>query len=375
MKTNLKNKDSFTRSLDVIVPWDSLKDEYFKEFNAQSKKFKIPGFRPGKVPKNIVKKEIGVAIEANFAEISLNKYYQEALIKLNIIPINQAQIVKLEFKEDSDLEFTAVFEVRPDFKLPSYTKNIKFEIDKFSVSQKDIDHSLKELQNNQATLKSVDKASMGNYIFADFQELDKEGLPIIGSKIEKQYIKLGEGNFDEKISQLICNKKVADKVVVDLPFGDNKISKFEMDIKKIEEQILPDLNDKFAKSIAPDLKSLKDLKSRLKDNISKNLDNDFEKRYNGKIIDFFIYKTKLNVPNSMLDTFLKNLFEDEKKKQNNTNLQEEDFNKKTKPYAEKNLKWLLIRDKLIREEKIEVNDKKVDDFIKNTIKDNQTQKD
>ena len=68
MKTNLKNNDSFTRSLDVIIAWADLKEDYIKEFNAQKKKFKIPGFRPGKVPNNIVKKEIGPAIEANFAE-------------------------------------------------------------------------------------------------------------------------------------------------------------------------------------------------------------------------------------------------------------------------------------------------------------------
>ena len=59
MKTSLKNKDSFTRSLDVTVPWASLKDDFVKEFNNQKKKFKIPGFRAGKVPANIVKKEIG----------------------------------------------------------------------------------------------------------------------------------------------------------------------------------------------------------------------------------------------------------------------------------------------------------------------------
>ena len=102
MKTNLKNTNSFTQSLDVTVPWSSIKDDYEKEFKVQSKKFKIPGFRPGKVPLNIVKKEIGPAIEANFAESSLNKYFQEALMELNIIPINQAQIIKLEFKQDNN---------------------------------------------------------------------------------------------------------------------------------------------------------------------------------------------------------------------------------------------------------------------------------
>ena len=102
MKTSLQNKDSFTRSLDVVIPWKSLEKDYMNEFNIQRKKFKIPGFRPGKVPIDIVKREIGAAIDANFSEQSLNKYYQAALMDLKIIPINQAQITKLEFKEKSD---------------------------------------------------------------------------------------------------------------------------------------------------------------------------------------------------------------------------------------------------------------------------------
>ncbi len=102
MKTNIKKKDDFTRALEVAVPWESLKQDYEQYFKQQSKKYEIPGFRAGKVPINIVKKNIGPAIEANFAESSLNKYYMAALNELKINPINQAQITDLDFKENSD---------------------------------------------------------------------------------------------------------------------------------------------------------------------------------------------------------------------------------------------------------------------------------
>ena len=86
-----------------------------------------------------------------------------------------------------------------------------------------------------------------------------------------------------------------------------------MEIKGILEQVLPDLNDSFAQSVAPDLKTIKDLKSRLKENIEKNLDDDYKKRLHDKIIDHFVEKTKLTVPKSMVESFLQNLFENEKK--------------------------------------------------------------
>ena len=75
MKINIKKKDNYTRILEVIVPWESLEQDYNREFKQQSSKYEIPGFRAGKVPQHIIKKNIGPAIEANFAELSLKKYY------------------------------------------------------------------------------------------------------------------------------------------------------------------------------------------------------------------------------------------------------------------------------------------------------------
>tara|TARA_B100000131_G_scaffold323227_1_gene380660 strand:- start:2027 stop:3316 length:1290 start_codon:yes stop_codon:yes gene_type:complete len=374
MKTKIKKKDNVTRILEVTVPWESLEKDYRQYFKQQSSKYEIPGFRAGKVPVHIVKKNIGPAIEANFAESSLNKYYMEALSESKINPINQAQITDLDFKENNDLKFSAVFEVRPDFDLPKdYSKNIKVSLNKYLVSDGDIEHSLNELRSSQAKLENRDAAQLGYYVNADFQELDDQGIAIIGSKLENQNVRLGDAPFSGELSKLIIGKKVSDKVVVELPYGDNKISKFEMEIKGVLEQVLPELNNSFAKSVAPDLKTVEDLKSRLKENIEKNLDDDYKKRLHDKIIDYFVDKTKLEVPKSMVESFLQNLFENEKKNSKNQDINEKEFKDKMYPYAEKNVKWLFIRTQLVDVENINVSDSDVDKFIKDTIKANKTQ--
>ena len=374
MKTKIKKKDNVTRILEVTVPWESLEKDYRQYFKQQSSKYEIPGFRAGKVPVHIVKKNIGPAIEANFAESSLNKYYMEALSESKINPINQAQITDLDFKENNDLKFSAVFEVRPDFDLPKdYSKNIKVSLNKYLVSDGDIEHSLNELRSSQAKLENRDAAQLGYYVNADFQELDDQGIAIIGSKLENQNVRLGDAPFSGELSKLIIGKKVSDKVVVELPYGDNKISKFEMEIKGVLEQVLPELNDSFAKSVAPDLKTVEDLKFRLKENIEKNLDDDYKKRLHDKIIDYFVDKTKLEVPKSMVESFLQNLFENEKKNSKNQDINEKEFKDKMYPYAEKNVKWLFIRTQLVDVENINVSDSDVDKFIKDTIKVNKTQ--
>ena len=98
MKTDLKQINSYTQELDITVEWAVLVNEFEKEFKKASSNYNIPGFRKGKVPEKIIKRNIGPAIEANFAENSLNEYYRKALEELGIIPINQATINNLNFK-------------------------------------------------------------------------------------------------------------------------------------------------------------------------------------------------------------------------------------------------------------------------------------
>ena len=138
MKTDLKEINSYTRSLDVIVEWNAIENEYNEEFNKARLKYNIPGFRKGKVPEKIVKKNLGPAIEANFAENSLNIYYKKAIDKLDIIPINQATINNLNFQEGLDLSFSAEFEVEPVIQLPKYKKQIKVRAMRYLVENEDI---------------------------------------------------------------------------------------------------------------------------------------------------------------------------------------------------------------------------------------------
>ena len=148
MKTKLKEINSYTRTLNVVVEWEFLIDDYNREFKRAIANYNIPGFRKGKVPGKIVKKNIGSAIDANFAEHSLNEYYRKAIEKLKLTPINQAKINDLNFKEGADLSFTAEFEVEPEIKLPNYKDKIKISAIKYIAGEEDIDQTLKQYQEH-----------------------------------------------------------------------------------------------------------------------------------------------------------------------------------------------------------------------------------
>ena len=136
MNSKIKNINTFTREVSVNVPWENLKDDFKKCFFDFKKGYSMPGFRKGKVPDAIVKKNYGPAIEADFTEKSINKFYQISLQELKLIPINKAEIKNLEFNEGDNLKFKAVFEVTPDFKIPDYKKKYKIPTKQFVYSKR-----------------------------------------------------------------------------------------------------------------------------------------------------------------------------------------------------------------------------------------------
>ena len=102
MKTNLKEINSYTRQLDITIAWNLIEKDFQNEFKKARSRYIMPGFRKGKVPEKIVKKNLGASIEANFAENSINTYYRKALDELQLNPINHAAIDNLEWEDIPD---------------------------------------------------------------------------------------------------------------------------------------------------------------------------------------------------------------------------------------------------------------------------------
>ena len=357
MKTKLKNKNSFTKSLSISVIWDDLKEDYQKLFDRIKSNYTPPGGRKGKVfgiHLELFKKNYTSSIEGQFAEDSISKYYKEAIDKLDLVPINQGKILDLKFKQDQKLEFDIEFEVKPDFNLPKYNKKFKIKAVKYIASDQDLSDALSDLQNRFSTMKEIKTgASEGHYLLVDMQELDN-GTPIIGKKMEKQYIRLGFGAFKNHSLTTLLGIKKNEKRNVSLDIKENKVQ-YELLIHKIEEQIIPELNDEFAKTVDPNSKNFEALKTKVSDNIDENFETEHLKSVNNSIIDYFVNKTKLEAPDSMIENYLNHLIENNKTQQPKmTDEQEKEIRATSKDAAIMNIKWYLIKEKIINQEGIDV---------------------
>ena len=203
-------------------------------------------------------------------------------------------------------------------------------------------------------MKEINKgAKKEHYLLVDMQELDN-GAPIIGKKMEKQYIRLGFGAFNDDALSTLEGIKKDEKRNISLDIKGNKVH-YELFVHKIEEQIIPELNDEFAKTVDPNSKNIKDLKSKVRDNIADNFNSEYLKSINNSIIDYFVQKTKLEAPDSMIENYLNHLVENNKTQQPNmTEEQETEIRTSSKDMAIMNIKWYLIKEQIINLQNIDV---------------------
>ena len=371
MKIDVKNINDYTKEVKLDIPWSTLEPDFNTTLKNFSKKVKLPGFRPGKIPRDRLMQQFQPNIEAQFMDDNIHKYYLTALQEQKIVPVNQAEIRDVNFQMGEHFSFTAKFEVEPDFKLPKFKNNMfKVQKNKFIPDDQDIDDAIDQLRRSHARIETVeDGAKEKDFILCDLQKLDESGVAIIGKKFEKQMLKVGDGSFTDDQKDRLIGLKPGDTSKLDLPDGEDKTIKnpYDLNVVKVEREVLPEINDDFVRLINPDLKSIDDLNNDVLDKINQNFEERSRQTFEKDLSDALIEKIGVETPPSMVNNYLNNILEDVKKQNNGEKIDEEKVLETYRPSAERNLKWYLIRKKIIDQEQISIGRSDIDAEIENLV--------
>ena len=371
MKIDVKNINDYTKEVKLDIPWSTLEPDFNTTLKNFSKKVKLPGFRPGKIPRDRLMQQFQPNIEAQFMDDNIHKYYLTALQEQKIVPVNQAEIRDVNFKMGEHFSFTAKFEVEPDFKLPKFKNNMfKVQKNKFIPDDQDIEDAIDQLRRSHARIETVeDGAKEKDFILCDLQKLDESGVAIIGKKFEKQMLKVGDGSFTDDQKDRLIGLKPGDTSKLDLPDGEDKNIKnpYDLNVVKVEREVLPEINDDFVRLINPDLKSIDDLNKDVLDKINQNFEERSRQAFEKDLSDALIEKIGVETPPSMVNNYLNNILEDVKKQNNGEKIDEEKVLETYRPSAERNLKWYLIRKKIIDQEQISIGRSDIDAEIENLV--------
>ena len=293
----------------VQVPWDRVSQDLDKSYAQLAKTAKVRGFRPGKVPRHMVKKLFGKQVRA---EVTGN-LIQAGLI--HAVEEHELQIVSepnLEqepaINDGEPLEFTATIEVRP--KLESIDlEGLEVKHISPKVTDEAVNERLEDLRKQNADYREPDPmrgAKDGDRITVDFQvSVDGEVQEELGG--EDRELQLGDDSFLDELEEGIKGMQPGETKKVDVPFPADhpnellrgKVAVFEITAKTLHERLLPDLDDELAKD-AGDYETLDELKAAIREELQGKLDQRDQNELREKLIGAVLKKNPIEVPPSMI---------------------------------------------------------------------------
>ena len=325
MKVTVENKKGLNKDLKVLIEKKTI-DTYMEEKYEEIKKtVALKGFRPGKVPKEVLKRQFGKSIYGEVLDKVLKETSRKALEENKIKPAGQPKIDLKSFGEDKDLEYVISITELPKIDLESI-KNIKIDEYSVKIDSKETDLRIKEIaknQNNFEEKKDNEKAIEDDFVAFDYKATIDE-KDFTGGEGKNTQIVLGKDLFIKNFDKQLLGVKKHESRTVDVVLPDNypqkefvnKKAKFVCKILEVKKPIDTKINDEFAKSLgAKDLKDLKVLISKQINDQYKNSLNILTKNQILKQIENFkVEEIPENLVEQEVNILLKDMKEDEIKK-------------------------------------------------------------
>jgi len=360
MKVTVENKKGLNKDIKVFIDkktMDSYMDEKYEEIKAT---VNLKGFRPGKVPKEILKKQFGKAIFGEVLDKVLKNTSTKALEENKIKPAGQPKLDLKTYGEDKELEYVISVTELPKVELKS-VQNIKFDEYSVKIDEKETDKRIKEIAKSQNNFKDVAdeiKATNENLVVFDYKATI-DGKDFQGGEGKNTQLILGKDLFIKGFDKQLIGVKKNDEKVVEATLPENypqkefanKKAKFNCKIIAVRKAEDVTINDEFAKNLgAKDLSDLKTL-------ITKQI-NDEYKNSLGRISKNQILK---EIESFKVDEIPENLIEEEVKVLSQ-GMNEEDAKKSRKNFegvAKKRIKVGLILNEFGEQNKISVTEQEV----------------
>ena len=366
MKIKVKKVNDYTRELVIDIPWAELESDFNDTIKKFSKKIKMPGFRAGKIPRERLLAQFQPNLEVEFMDTHFQKYYLMAIQQEGLTPVNKAEIKDVDFQMNGNFSFNATFEIEPELSLPRLKKrSLSVQRTTYIHDEQDIEDAIMQLRKSQATMATIEEGAIeGDYLICTLQKLDESGVPIIGKKFEKQYLRVGKGSFTDDQKEKLIGLKPGDSTGLRLPVNqDGEDADYELTVDNVEREMLPELNEEFFKRINPELDSEEALRKDVENKIKENFEERSNTAYERDLADALIQKVDPSFAPSMVENYLTNLVEDVKKQNKGEPMDEEKVREHYKPVAERNMKWYLIRNKLIESQGFDVSTEKIENEI------------
>ncbi|MDH5769039.1 MAG: trigger factor [Nitrospirota bacterium] len=313
MLHTVEDISSTKKRLRIEIPSDAIENEIKDTFEKLRQKTKLPGFRTGKAPMNLIEKRFGKEVEAEVLEKVIPDFYKRALKEAELIPVTTPVFdEQFDFKRNSPLNLSFTVEVMPKVENLHY-EGVKVPEIPIVVDEAEVEDSLKRLQDEKAIYevaeKEIEMDDLVTFDYVDCEIVGEEKDPAFKDKI----LKIGNEVFPLDIIEKAVGKKKGDIVEFTNTFDKifrvkelaGKTISMKVMIKEVKRKILPEIDDEFAKDIG--FENMAGLKERIKENINNVKKGHAVKIQKAEILNKLIESNSFDVPEALLKNELEAL--------------------------------------------------------------------
>ncbi|MBP6962188.1 trigger factor [Candidatus Saccharibacteria bacterium] len=308
MKLHTTRDKDTSVTLDISATVEELAKVKNKVLHMLAPSVKVAGFREGKVPMEVVEKNLDDAtFQSEFLNEAINMLYISAIKEERIRPVDQPKVSVKKFVPFTELEFSMEISVVGEIKLPNY-KKITAKRQPVKVGTKEINDVLANLQTRASAREEVKReAKKGDEALIDFKGVNKKGEPVSGADGTDYPLVLGSGTFIPGFEDNVIGMKIDESKSFEVTFPKDYGAKalqnakvtFTVSLKKVSEVVEPKLDDKFASTVGP-FDSLEQLKEDIRKQLEADVASKVERDYESDIVKELSDKMKVAIPDSLI---------------------------------------------------------------------------
>lgn len=315
MAANFTVKEKSMGELVVTIEGEEWTKAVEKSFHKLAQKVEIDGFRKGQVPMNILEKKISLSTrQAQAIDDNANDWFIYGIQEAKVNPISRPEMDVQSFDNDK-VVLVYKFAVMPEVKLGKY-KGVEYEIEEVNVTDEELNNEIDRLRNTYVDLVTVEReAKNGDTVVIDYEGF-KDGVPFEGGKADGHRLELGSGSFIPGFEDQLVGSKANDEKEISLTFPEQYHAEelagkdviFKVKVHEVQERVLPELDDDFAKDVSiPGVETVDDLKKRIKERLEQSKTNYAEQKADGELLEKIASETEVDIPEVLVQEEQQNM--------------------------------------------------------------------
>jgi trigger factor len=360
MQFTVQTTQGLERRIEVEVPRTRLTGEVDRRLRELSRTAKVRGFRPGKVPLNVIKQQYGGQVQGDAISELIRQGYSEAVSKEKLRPAGSPRIEPMQMDPAEDLKFAAIVEVMPEVAVNPVT-TLEIERPSYSISDADVDAMLESMRRQRATFAAVDRpAQKGDRVVVDFTGR-VDGTEFEGGKGTAMAVVIGAGRAIADFENALIGMRKGESKTAPVKFPDDygakelagKQAEFDLAVTAVEEQVLPPVDDEFARAFGLGDAGLAGLRTEVRGSMEREAGEAVRKRLRDQVFEALQRDNKVELPKSMVEEQIQQLQYDMLQRMGRDATQMPPREPFVQP-AERRVKLGLLIGELIRRENIQV---------------------